>query len=84
LKCIYSTFFYYYYSLSMALQPTVGPWPLFSFVILYVAGRTPWTGISPSQGHYLHTDIHTSSGVQPLTPAFQWAKTVPNLGRAPL
>jgi hypothetical protein len=27
----------------------------FSFVILYTVGRTPWTGISSSQGRYLHT-----------------------------
>jgi hypothetical protein len=28
----------------MALQPFVGPWPLFSFLILYTVGRTPWMG----------------------------------------
>jgi hypothetical protein len=28
----------------MALQPFVGTWPLFSFLILYTVGRTPWTG----------------------------------------
>jgi hypothetical protein len=33
--------------LSMALQPFVGPWPLFSFVILYTVGRTAWTGDQP-------------------------------------
>jgi hypothetical protein len=33
--------------LSMALQPFVGPWPLFSFLILYTVGRTPWTGDQP-------------------------------------
>jgi hypothetical protein len=27
-----------------------------SFLILYTVGRTPWTGISPSQGRYLHTE----------------------------
>jgi hypothetical protein len=31
--------------LSMALQPFVGPWPLFfSFLIFYTVGRTPLTG----------------------------------------
>jgi hypothetical protein len=30
----------------------------FSFVILYLVGRTPWTGISPSQGLYLHAREH--------------------------
>jgi hypothetical protein len=31
----------------VALQPFVGPWPLFSFLILYTVGRTPWTGDQP-------------------------------------
>jgi hypothetical protein len=31
----------------MALQPSVGPWPFFSFLILYTVGRTPWTGDRP-------------------------------------
>jgi hypothetical protein len=31
----------------MALQPFVGPWPLFSFLILCTIGRTPWTGDQP-------------------------------------
>jgi hypothetical protein len=31
----------------MALQPFVGPWPLFSFLILYTVGTTPWTGDQP-------------------------------------
>jgi hypothetical protein len=30
----------------------------FNFLILYTVGRTPWTGISPSQGRYLHTEQH--------------------------
>jgi hypothetical protein len=41
----------------MALQPFVGPWPLFQFLDLFtqsvgLLGR----GISPSQGRYLHTE----------------------------
>jgi hypothetical protein len=31
-----------------AIQPFIGPWPLFSFLILYTVGMTPLTGISPS------------------------------------
>jgi hypothetical protein len=31
----------------MALHPFVGPWPLFSFLILYAVGRTPSTGDQP-------------------------------------
>jgi hypothetical protein len=30
--------------LSMALQPFVGPWPLYLFPYLYTISRTPWTG----------------------------------------
>jgi hypothetical protein len=29
-----------------------------SFLILYTVGRTPWMGISPSQGRYLHKEQH--------------------------
>jgi hypothetical protein len=29
-----------------------------SFLILYTVGETPWTGISPSQGLYLHPEQH--------------------------
>jgi hypothetical protein len=27
----------------MAIQPFVGPWPLFRFLILYTFSKTPWT-----------------------------------------
>jgi hypothetical protein len=27
----------------MALQPFVGPWSLFSFLILYIVDKTSWT-----------------------------------------
>jgi hypothetical protein len=30
--------------------------PFFSFLIIYTVRRTPWTGISRSQGRYLHTE----------------------------
>jgi hypothetical protein len=33
--------------LSMALQPFVGPWPLFQFLDFYTVDRTPWTGDQP-------------------------------------
>jgi hypothetical protein len=36
-----------YIYLSMAVQPFVAPWLLFSFWILYTFGRTPWTGDQP-------------------------------------
>jgi hypothetical protein len=61
----------------MALQPFVGPWPLFQFLDLSAqsAGHLG-RGISPLQGCYLHTeqykhrinarntDIHTLSRIQ--------------------
>jgi hypothetical protein len=73
----------------MAVQPYVGRWPLFSFLILYAVGRTPWTGISPPQGRYLHTgqhkhrinthtDIHASSVIRAHDlSVFERAKAVP-------
>jgi hypothetical protein len=33
-----------------------GPRSLFQFLNPYTVGRTPWMGISPSQGRYLHTE----------------------------
>jgi hypothetical protein len=28
-------------------RPFVGPWPLFSFLMFYTVGKTPWTGDQP-------------------------------------
>jgi hypothetical protein len=43
--------------LSMALKLFVGPWPLFSFLILYTVGRTPWTEDQcVPRPLYLHTE----------------------------
>jgi hypothetical protein len=65
--------------LSMALQPFVGSQPLFSFLILYTVGRTPWT----SDQSYLHTEQQTQNertqismprmGLEPTTPVFERA-----------
>jgi hypothetical protein len=50
--------------------------------------RTPWTGISPSQGRYLHKqNKHKQTsmlwvGLEPTIPAFEHAKTVHALDRA--
>jgi hypothetical protein len=39
---------YYYYYCYNALQPFVGPCPLFQFLDpIYTVGRTPWTGDQP-------------------------------------
>jgi hypothetical protein len=43
-------------SKSLWLYRPHGSWPLFRFLNLYTVGRTPWRGISPSQGRNLHTE----------------------------
>jgi hypothetical protein len=60
--------------LSMALQPFVGPWPLFSFLILYPVCKTPWTGdqsvAKPLLVHITtQTDIHASIGIRTHDPS---------------
>jgi hypothetical protein len=45
-------------SLSSVFCRSCGPWPFFSFLILYTVGRTPRTGDQPSLGRYLHTEQH--------------------------
>jgi hypothetical protein len=44
--------------LSMPLQPFAGLGRFFSFLIFCTVGRTPGRGITPSQGRYLHTELH--------------------------
>jgi hypothetical protein len=47
-----------------------GPWPIFSFLILYTVCRTPWTGdqsvASPLPTHRknAHTDTHSLNGIR--------------------
>jgi hypothetical protein len=77
-------------SLSMALQPFVGPWPLFRFLILYTVGMTPRTGDQPVTRHLptyrttqtqnKRTDIHALSGIRTYDP--ERAKAVYALDRA--
>jgi hypothetical protein len=44
----------------MAVQPFVGPWPLFQFINLFTQSLGLFErGISPSQGRSLHTLQHT-------------------------
>jgi hypothetical protein len=62
------------------------------FLNLWAVGRTPWTGISPSQGRYLHRTTQTQNkrrqtsmprvGFEPMTPVFEQAKTIHALDRA--
>jgi hypothetical protein len=63
----------------MALQSFVGPWPLFSFLILYTVSRTPWTGDQSvarplpthrtTQTEKTHTGIHAVSGIRTYDPS---------------
>jgi hypothetical protein len=71
----------------MTLQPFVGHWPPFSFFIFYTVSRTPWTGISPSLGRYLHTLDSTQTSIPQMefeltTQTFERAKTVHALDSA--
>jgi hypothetical protein len=73
--------------LSMALQPFVGPWPLFSFLIIYTVCRTPWTGDQPiARPLPIHRTTQTQNKrkqtsmsqvrFKPTTPVFERTKTV--------
>jgi hypothetical protein len=62
-----------YLYLSMALQPFVGPWPLFQFLNLFtqsvgLLGR----GISWSQDRYLHTEQHKHRIRTHRHPCLEW------------
>jgi hypothetical protein len=67
----------------MALEPFVGPWPLFQFLNPYTVGRTPWTGDQPvarplptqTQNKRTQTSMPWV-GFEPTIPAFKRAKTV--------
>jgi hypothetical protein len=77
----------------MVLQPFVGPWPFFSFLILYTIGRTPWRGDQPiARPLPIHRTTQTQNkrtqtsifwvGFKPTAPAFERAKRVHALDRA--
>jgi hypothetical protein len=76
----------------MALQPFVGPWPIFSFLIFYTVGRTPWTGDQPAakplpehtaEIQNKHTQTSMSQvGFESTIPVFERAKTVHTLDHA--
>jgi hypothetical protein len=77
---------------SMVLQP-FGPWPLFSFLILYTFGRTAWKGDQPvarplrmhrttqTQSKCTQTSMH-GVGFEHTTRVFERGKTVHALDRA--
>jgi hypothetical protein len=57
---------------SLAIEPFFGPWSLFSFLILYTVGGTPWTGIRPSRGRYLHRTTQTRNKHTHIHPLLEW------------
>jgi hypothetical protein len=74
--------------------PFVGPWPLFSFLILYTVCRTTWTEDQPVTRHlHTHRIKQTENkrtqrampwiGFEPTIPAFERAERVHTLDRAP-
>jgi hypothetical protein len=73
--------------LSLWLYSPCGPWPIFSFLILYTVGSTPWTGdqpvTKPLPTHRTTQEQNKSTqtsmprvGFEPTIPVFQRAKTV--------
>jgi hypothetical protein len=77
--------------LPIALQSFVWALAVHSVSLsFYTVGRTPWTGISLSQGRYLHTGkqkprVNAQASMQvrfePMIPVFERAKTVHALPR---
>jgi hypothetical protein len=78
---------------SMALQLSVGPWPLFQILNLIHSRMTPWTRDQPAarpQPTHRTTEIQnkrTQTSMprvefEPMTPVFEQAKTVHALDRA--
>jgi hypothetical protein len=76
----------------MAVETFVRPRQLFCFLILHTDVRFLRWGISHSQGRYIHAGQQTQNkhaqtpmflaGFDPVTPMFEWPKTVHALGRA--
>jgi hypothetical protein len=58
---------------SRVLLPFVGPWPRFQFLDLFThsVGLLGW-GISPLQGHYLHTGEHKNRIKAHMLPCLKW------------
>jgi hypothetical protein len=54
----------------MALQPFVGPWPLFQFLDQSVAKPLPIQRTQTQNKHTQYTDIHSLSGIRTHDPSF--------------
>jgi hypothetical protein len=61
--------------------PLVGPWPFFSFLILYTVGTTPLTGDQPVAGPLPTHRTTQTQEFEPTIPIFERAKTDHALGR---
>jgi hypothetical protein len=77
----------------MDLQSSVGPWPIYSFLILYTVGRNPWTGgqtvARPIPTHRTTQTENKRTQIsmprlrfESTIPVFERAKTVHALDRA--
>jgi hypothetical protein len=70
----------------MALQPIVGSWSLFSFLVLYTVGTAPWTGASARLKAATYTQDNTKQNKrkqqQPVTLVFKRTKTIHSLHRS--
>jgi hypothetical protein len=77
---------------STHLEPFIGLWPLFSFLILYTVSRTPWTGDQPvarplpthrtTQKNKRTQTSMPRVGFEPTIPVFERSKTVHALDSA--
>jgi hypothetical protein len=68
----------------MALQPFVGPWPLFQFLTFHTVGRTPCTGDQPVAGLLpAHRTAQTQNKrTQTFTTQVEFEPTIPVFERA--
>jgi hypothetical protein len=77
----------------VALQPFVGPWPLFQFLIFYTVSSTPWMGDQPvARPLPTHRTTQTQKKCtqtslpevvfEPTIPVFEQVKTIHALDRA--
>jgi hypothetical protein len=76
----------------MAIQPFVGPWPLFNFLIFNTVDRTSWTGDEPvARPLPAHRSTQTQNkrtltsmprvGFEPTIPVLERAKIIHALDR---
>jgi hypothetical protein len=66
--------------LSMALEPSVGPRPLSSFLIFYKDGRTPWMGDQPvTRPLHAHRTAQTQKCTQTSMPQVGFEPTIPSV-----